>query len=147
MSMLGSGLVNVIVAVAVFSIPVFARITRASAIQLRAQEFVEAAKALGASELRVLWHHILRNSLAPVIIYATLRVATAILVGASLSFLGLGVSPPTPEWGAMISTGREYFREAPHTVIVPGGAIFVTVLSFNILGDILRDALDPRLKT
>ncbi|MBI4280250.1 MAG: ABC transporter permease [Armatimonadetes bacterium] len=145
-SVVGSGLANVMMAVGLFSVPVFARIARSSAIQLRAQEFVEAARALGAGHLRVLWHHVLRNSLAPIVVYSTLRVATAILVGASLSFLGLGVAPPTPEWGTMISTGREYFREAPHVVIFPGLAIFLTVLSVNFLGDILRDALDPRLR-
>ena len=141
---LGSGLFPVILAVATYSVPTFARLTRGSALAVSRREYVEAARAAGARDARILLRHVLANSFGPILVYATLLMGSAILTAASLSFLGVGVAPPTPEWGAMISTGRNYMRQAPHVVVAPGMAIFVTVLAFNVLGDALRDALDPR---
>jgi ABC-type dipeptide/oligopeptide/nickel transport system permease subunit len=146
-SIFGSSVANIIIALAVFSIPTFARVSRGSALTLRTLEYVQAGRALGGSALRVLVKHVLPNALAPVVVYGTLRSATAILGGASLSFLGLGVSPPTPEWGLMVSQGREIMRSAPHVMVFPGLAIFLTVLSVNLLGDVLRDVLDPKMRT
>lgn len=146
-SIFGSNYLNVIVALAFFSVPTFARIARASALSIRTLDYVQAAEALGMSHLRIMFRHILPNATAPLVVYSTLRCASAILGGAALSFLGLGVAPPTPEWGLMISQAREVLRSAPHIMLFPGLAIFLTVLSVNILGDALRDVLDPRLKT
>ncbi len=141
---LGAGLVPVIIAVAAYSVPTFARVMRGSVLSVRTREFVEAARAVGVGDATVLVRHIFLNSFAPVLVYATLLMGGAILTAAALSFLGVGVAPPTPEWGAMISTARTYMRQAPHVILGPGVAIFVTVLAFNILGDALRDALDPK---
>lgn len=143
-SILGSSLLNVIVALAIFSVPTFARLTRSTVLSIRNTEYVTAAYALGASAPRIILRHILPNTLAPVIVYATLRTATAILGGATLSFLGLGVAPPTPEWGLMVSQGRHYILSSPHIILFPGLAIFFTVLSLNLLGDALRDVIDPK---
>lgn len=145
-AILGQGLWNVMIAVGIFAIPTFARVVRGSVLQARAQDYVEAAGALGARPNRIIWRHILPNCLAPVIVMATLRMATAIVTAAGLSFLGLGAQPPTPEWGAMLSAGREYLRAAPHVATFPGLAIMTLVLAFNMTGDGLRDALDPRLQ-
>jgi ABC-type dipeptide/oligopeptide/nickel transport system permease subunit len=142
---LGPSLPNVMVAVGVRSIPSFARLTRSMVLGLKELEFVQGAHALGAGHSRVLFRHILPNSVSPLLVFSSLQVATAILLAAILSFLGLGVQPPTPEWGKMVSDGRSYLMEAPHVSLFPGLAIFVAVMGFNCLGDGLRDALDPRV--
>ena len=143
---LGSGLTNVLIAIAASFVPNFARVVRAAVMTVRDQEFVEAASAVGASDLRIITEHILPNALAPIIVQATLSVASAILFLASLSFLGLGIQPPAPEWGAMLSSARIYLRDAWHIAVFPGLAIMLTILALNIVGDGLRDALDPKLK-
>ncbi|QUH20982.1 nickel transporter permease [Alkaliphilus sp. B6464] len=143
---LGPGLKNVMIAVGIGSIPSYARIVRASVLSIRDQEFIEAARAVGASDFRIITKHILPNSMAPIIVQATLGVAGAILSAAGLSFIGLGIQPPTPEWGAMLSSGREYLRDHWHVATFPGLAIMITIFALNLLGDGLRDALDPRLK-
>lgn len=143
---LGPGVYEVMIAVGIGSIPVFARITRSSVLGVRAEVYVEAAQAVGASDWRIIGTHILPNSFAPVLVYATLQLATAILSASILSFLGLGPQPPTPEWGAMVAAGRRYMTDTPHVVLVPGFAIFIVILCFNVLGDGLRDALDPSLR-
>lgn len=146
-SVLGSSVLNIIIALAVFSVPTFARVSRGSALTLRTLDYVQAARAVGGSPMRVLLRHVLPNAWAPVVVYGTLRCATAILGGAALSFLGLGISPPTPEWGLMVSQGREIMRSAPHVMLFPGLAIFITVLAVNLLGDVLRDVMDPKTRT
>lgn len=146
-SVLGPGTSNLIVALTIWLTPAFSRLVRAAVLSLREKEFVEAARSLGAPAWRIMVRHLLMNSLSPIIVFQTLSVATSILVAAGLGFLGLGVQPPTPEWGAMVSTARHYLREAPHLILFPGLSIFVTVLSINFVGDALRDALDPRLHT
>ncbi len=145
-SVIGTGTVNVIIALAVWRIPTFARISRGSVLTLKEKEFVEAARALGANMPRIVFRHLALNSLPPILVYLSLSTATAILTAASLSFLGLGVQPPTAEWGLMVSTGRQFLRQAPHLIMIPGVAILLTVLSINFVGDALRDVLDPRLK-
>lgn len=145
-SVLGGSLTNVIIAVGIFSIPVFARIVRGSTLAARKLEYVDAVRALGASDTRIIFRHILPNILSPIIVQATLRMATAILTASGLSFLGMGAQPPTPEWGAMLSAGRNYMWDAPHVALFPGVAIVIVVLAFNIFGDGLRDALDPKMK-
>lgn len=145
-SVLGPGIISVIIAVGITSTPAFARLTRAVALTLREQDFVSAARIVGASEARILRLHIFPNSLPPLIVQASLGVGTTILTASALGFLGLGVQPPTPEWGAMLSRARTYISIAPHMVIFPGVAIALLVLGFNLLGDGLRDALDPRMK-
>ncbi len=145
-AIIGPGLENVIVAVGIFSVPLFARVTRGQILSLKEQDFIVAARMMGAQDGRIMLNHLLPNAVAPLLVLCTLRIATAILTAASLSFLGLGAQPPTPEWGAMLSDGRAYLAIAPHVATTPGLAILITVLSFNLLGDGLRDALDPRLK-
>ncbi|MGL4946789.1 MAG: nickel transporter permease [Cetobacterium sp.] len=145
-SALGPNLLNLMVAVSISSIPRYARIVRASVLSIRDQEFIEAARAIGASDARIIFRHIIPNSLAPVIVQGTLGVANAILATAGLSFIGLGIQPPAPEWGSMLSGGRQYLRYAWWVTTFPGVSIMVTILSLNLLGDGLRDALDPRLK-
>lgn len=145
-SVLGGSTRNVIIAVAVFSIPVFARIVRGSTLETRKLEYVDAVRALGASDFRIIFKHILPNVSSPIIVQATLNIATAVLTASGLSFLGLGAPPPTPEWGAMLSDGRNYLYNAPHVAFFPGVMIVAVVLAFNVLGDGLRDALDPKLK-
>ncbi|MGH2531659.1 MAG: ABC transporter permease [Thermomicrobiales bacterium] len=145
-SVLGAGVGSVILAVGVTSIPGFARLARAVALTLREQDFVAAARVVGASDRRILGVHLLPNALPPLIVQASLGVGGTILIASALGFLGLGVQPPTPEWGAMLSRGRTYISSAPHLVLCPGVAIAVLVLGFNLLGDGLRDALDPRLR-
>jgi ABC-type dipeptide/oligopeptide/nickel transport system permease subunit len=127
-------------------VPHFARLARAQALALRDLDYVEAARALGGGTARVLRAHVLRNALSPLLVFATLRIATVILTEASLSFLGLGVAPPTPTWGGMVAEGTRYLQRAPWLSLLPGLVIMVTVLAFNLLGDGLRDALDPRLR-
>lgn len=145
-AILGVGLPQVMLAVGIVSIPAYARLVRGQVLSLRVQEFVEAARALGAGTGRILVRHILPNTLAVIVIQATLQVAGAILSAAALGFLGLGAKPPEAEWGAMLSSARQYLRLAPHVVVAPGVAIMITVLGFNLLGDAIRDALDPRLR-
>ncbi|HAE91961.1 ABC transporter permease [Tissierella praeacuta] len=145
-SALGTSMINLMVAVGISSIPNYARIVRASVLSIKDQEFIEAAKAIGAKDTRIILKHILPNSMAPVIVQGTLGVAGAILSTAGLSFIGLGIQKPAPEWGAMLSSGRPFLREAWHVTTFPGIAIMITILSLNLLGDGLRDALDPRLK-
>jgi peptide/nickel transport system permease protein len=142
---LGPSLGNVMIAVGVRSVPSFARVSRSMVLSLKELEFVQGAAALGASHARVLFGHILPNSVSPLLVFSSMQVATAILLAAILSFLGLGVQPPTPEWGKMVSDGRAYLMEAPHVSLFPGLAIFIAVMGFNCLGDGLRDALDPRV--
>ena len=145
-SALGPSILNLMLAISISSVPSYARIVRASVLSIRDQEFIEAAKAIGASNTRIIFRHIIPNSLAPVIVQATLGVASAILSTAGLSFIGLGIQPPAPEWGSMLSGGRQYLRYAWWVTTFPGVAIMITILSLNLLGDGLRDALDPRLK-
>ena len=143
---LGPGLFNLMLAAGISSIPAFARIVRASILSLKEREFVEAALALGSGTNRVMFRHLLPNCLAPLIVQSTLRMATVLLTASGLSFLGLGVQPPTPEWGAMLSNARSYLIVAPHVATIPGLAIMVVVVGFNLFGDGLRDTLDPRLR-
>lgn len=143
---LGPGLVNGMVAVAIVNIPFYGRIVRATVLAVKQTEYVEAARALGVSELRLSISHVLRNCLAPIIVAVTLNVGGMITALAGLSFLGLGVQPPTSDWGSMLSSSRQYMNVAPHVAALPGLAIFLAVLGFNLLGDGLRDALDPRLR-
>ncbi|MBA4535735.1 ABC transporter permease subunit [Bacillus aquiflavi] len=145
-SVLGGSLNNVIIAVGIFSIPAFARIVRGSTLSVRKLEYIDAIKALGANDIRIIFKHVLPNISSPIIVQATLRIATAILTASGLSFLGLGAQPPTPEWGAMLSDGRSYIFDYPHVAFFPGVAIVIVVLAFNIFGDGLRDALDPKMK-
>ncbi len=146
-NVLGRGLQNALLAIAIVNIPAYARVMRASALSLKEQNYVEASRALGAGHLRILFTRILPNSLSPLIVQGTLGVAGAILNAAALSFLGLGAQPPTPEWGTMLGSERNQVFSSPHLVFFPGIAIMITVLAFNLLGDGLRDALDPRLST
>jgi peptide/nickel transport system permease protein len=143
---LGPGLVNGMIAVAVVNIPFYARIVRGTVLAVRETEYVQAARALGVSELRLALKHVLRNCLAPIIVAVTLNVGGMITALAGLSFLGLGVQPPVSDWGSMLSSSRQYINVAPHVAALPGLAIFLAVLGFNLLGDGLRDALDPRLR-
>ncbi|MFS8189095.1 ABC transporter permease [Rossellomorea marisflavi] len=144
-AVLGTSLVNVAIAISIWSIPTCARIVRGSVLSVKKQEYVQAMKSLGASDFRILVKHILPNCSAPIIVFATMRMATAILSTASLSYLGLGAQPPTPEWGAMISQGQDFMWTSPHMTIVPGIAIMLIVFAFNVVGDGLRDALDPNM--
>jgi peptide/nickel transport system permease protein len=144
-TMLGPGLINALLAIGIVSIPSYARVVRSSVLIVRETDYVSASKAIGASTVAILFRHILPNVLTPLIVQGTLGIATAILDAAALSFLGLGAQPPTPEWGSMLGAERNQVFTAPHLVFYPGLAIMLTVLSFNLLGDGLRDALDPRL--
>lgn len=145
-SVLGGSLTNVIIAVSIFSVPAFARIVRGSTLSVRQLEYVDAVRALGASDFRIIFKHILPNVMSPIIVQATLRIATAVLTASGLSFLGLGAQPPEPEWGAMLNDGRTYMNSAPHIILFPGMMIVLVVLAFNIFGDGLRDALDPKMR-
>jgi peptide/nickel transport system permease protein len=145
-AVLGPGLANLIVAAGIYSVPQFARIVRGSILSLKEKEFIEAARAAGEYDSSILFRYLLPNSLAPVIVQTTLRMATVLLTASGLSFLGLGVQPPTPEWGAMLSNARAYLITAPHVATVPGLAIMLVVMGFNLFGDGLRDSLDPRLR-
>lgn len=143
---LGGGLVNMMIALGISYIPAYCRIMRSSIYSVRDQEFIEASRAAGAGDGYIILHHIVPNCLSPMIVQATLKVGAAILLCSTLSFIGVGISPPTPEWGSMIATGREYLRTAPHLTTFPGIAIMLAVFSLNLMGDGLRDALDPKLK-
>ncbi|SHJ61270.1 ABC transporter permease subunit [Paramaledivibacter caminithermalis] len=144
-AILGPGLYNVVFAVAIFSTPMFARIVRGSTLAIKETVYVEAAKSIGTKDKRIMFKHILPGTFSGIIVYFTMRIGTSILTASSLSFLGMGAQPPTPEWGAMLSSGRDYLGVASHITFFPGMAIFVTVLAFNLLGDGLRDALDPKI--
>jgi peptide/nickel transport system permease protein len=143
---LGTNTLNLMIAVGVCSVPQFVRITRASVLTVRTQEYVEASRVIGLSEPAIIFSHILPNCLSPIIVMATLRIASAIIAASSLSFLGLGVPAPAPEWGGMLSAGRKFLRGYGYITMFPGLAIMITVLAFNMVGDGLRDALDPKLK-
>ena len=145
-STLGAGITSALIAVAVSSVPNFARVVRAATMTVRDQDYVESARAIGASTGRILTVHIFPNILAPIIVQATIGIGKSILLCASLSFLGLGIQPPVPEWGAMLSSARTFMRDYPYMVIGPGLAIMLTVMALNLFGDGLRDALDPKLK-
>lgn len=145
-AVLGPGLANLMLAAGIYSIPQFARIVRGSVLSLKEKEFIEAARAVGESDPSILFRYLLPNCMAPIIVQTTLRMATVLLTASGLSFLGLGVQPPTAEWGAMLSNARAYLITAPHVATVPGLAIMLVVMGFNLFGDGLRDSLDPRLR-
>ena len=145
-AVVGAGYFNTIIALAVNSIPHHARLLRGQILRVRTSEFVEAAQSINCSRFQIIFKHVVPNSISPLIVQSTLAVANMIVMAAALSFIGLGVQPPTPEWGAMLSGARQYIRDFPHMVIFPGLAIAITVLSLNLMGDGLRDALDPKLK-
>lgn len=145
-AIMGISEINVVIAIGVFSFPTFARVIRGTFLVLREQDFVLAARAVGAGSNRILFRHLLPNSLSPILVLSTIRLGTAILTAASLGFLGLGVKPPSPEWGTMLSEGRNYMQLAPHIAIFPGLAILITVVALNLFGDGLRDAIDPRTR-
>lgn len=145
-AILGASLQNALIAIAIINIPIFGRLVRSKVISLREEEFVLAAKAQGMKNGRIIFHHILPNSLAPIIVQTTLGFGTAILEAAALGFLGLGAQPPTPEWGKMLADSRDFIQLAPWTLIAPGVSIMLVVLGFNLIGDGLRDALDPKMK-
>jgi len=144
-SVLGPGIENALLAIAIVSIPIYARVVRVSVLSVKEQTFVSASRALGASSLHILFNRVLPNAIPPLIVQGTLGIGTAILDAAALSFIGLGAQPPTPEWGTMLGSERNQLFSAPHLVFFPGIAIMITVLAFNLLGDGLRDAIDPRL--
>ncbi|MBV9171590.1 MAG: ABC transporter permease [Chloroflexi bacterium] len=145
-AILGPGLRNAMIAIGIVYIPHYARVVRGAVLAVRGRDYVEAARALGAADRRVMLQHVLPNTLAPVIVQTTLNVGAAIIDTAGLSFLGLGTQPPTPDWGNMLAAGRNYVIDAPWIATFPGLAILVTVLAFNLMGDALRDAFDPRLR-
>ncbi|PKL79505.1 MAG: peptide ABC transporter permease [Candidatus Melainabacteria bacterium HGW-Melainabacteria-1] len=143
-AILGPGLVNAMIAIGIVNVPIYARLLRSTTLQVRNQEFIEAAHAMGASHTRIIWFHIMPNCLSPLIVQATLGIGAAILETAGLSFLGLGAQPPTPEWGTMLSQAKDFIRTAPWTLAFPGLAITLVVVAFNLMGDGLRDLIDPR---
>lgn len=144
-AILGSSMVNVVVAVSVFSVPAFARLVRGNTLVLKQMTYVEAVRSIGASDWTIVMRHILPGSISAIVVYFTMRLGTSIITAASLSFLGMGAQPPTPEWGAMLNEARADMVNAPHVALFPSLAIFLTVLAFNLLGDGLRDALDPKI--
>lgn len=143
---LGPGLINVLIALMLSMVPYYTRVIRSAILTVIGQDFIEAAKACGTPDRYIIMKHILPNAIGPVIVQATMSVGSMIIWAAAMSFLGMGIQPPTPEWGSMLSEGKDYMLYAPHLVIFPGMAIVVTALSINLMGDGLRDALDPRLK-
>jgi peptide/nickel transport system permease protein len=145
-TILGPGLQNVVIAVGVQSTPMFARMIRSTVLSVKESDYVLAARGLGANNMRILFKHVLPNCMAPMIVLGTLRIGTAIITASGLSFLGLGAQPPIPEWGAMLASGRNYLRAASWVSTIPGLAIMAVVFGFNVLGDGLRDAMDPRMK-
>ena len=144
-AILGSSMTNVVVAVAVFSVPAFARLVRGNTLVLKQMTYIESARSIGASDWTIIARHILPGTISSIVVYFTMRVGTSIITAASLSFLGMGAQPPTPEWGAMLNEARADMVNAPHVALFPSLAIFFTVLAFNLLGDGLRDALDPKI--
>jgi len=146
-TVLGTGVTSVMAAAGIFGIPSVARVVRACTLSLKEQDYIESAKAIGMPNRLIIIKHILPNVISPILVLATLNIGTAILVGSGLSFLGLGVQPPAPEWGAMLSGGRGYMQLAPYLTTIPGLAIFIVVMGFNLLGDGLRDVLDPTMRT
>ncbi len=144
-AILGNGMVNVVIAVAVFNIPKFARLVRGNTLATKNSVFVQAAKNIGAGDARILFRHILPSAIPDIIVQYSMSIGSSILTASSLSFLGMGAQPPTPEWGLLLSNGRNYMMSSWHITLFPGLAIFLTVLSFNLLGDGMRDALDPKL--
>lgn len=146
MTILGPGIYSVIIAVTIRQIPSFSRMVRSVVLSVKNYEYIEAARALGSSNARIIFKSILPNSFAPILVYSTLQIGWNILLAAILSFLGIGVPPPIPEWGRMVAEGRNFLRQAPHIATFPGIAIFLLVISFNMIGDSLRDAIDPKLK-
>ena len=146
-AVLGPGIVNALLAISVVSVPGYARVTRASVLSVKSYDFVAATRVLGGSKWRILLRRVLPNALTPIVVLATIGIAGGILEAAGLSFLGLGAQPPTPEWGTMLGTEKDQLFSSPHLVFFPGIAIVITVLGFNLLGDGLRDALDPRLNS
>ncbi|MDR7079559.1 peptide/nickel transport system permease protein [Neobacillus niacini] len=146
-AVLGPSLQNALIAIALINVPNFGRLIRSKVLSVKQEEYIMAAKAIGMSDARILFHHVLPNSLAPIIVQGTLAIATAIIEAAALGFLGMGAQPPEPEWGKMLADSRQYIIQAPWTVLFPGVAIMLTVLGFNLMGDGLRDALDPRMKS
>ncbi len=146
LAVLGPSLANVMVAIGIIFIPIFVRVTRAAGLVIAQEQYVEASRASGASGLRIMLRHVLPNAMAPLLVQTTLAISYAILSEAGLSFLGLGAQPPEPSWGSMLASGRGFMMFAPWTAFAPGMAIFIAVLGFNILGDGLRDVLDPRMK-
>ncbi|SFC22625.1 peptide/nickel transport system permease protein [Bacillus sp. OV322] len=145
-SVLGPSLRNALIAIAIINVPTFGRLLRSRVLSVKEEEYITAAKAIGMKDGRILLHHILPNSLAPIIVQGTLAIATAIIEAAALGFLGMGAQAPAPEWGKMLADSKDFIIEAPWTVIFPGLSIMLTVLGFNLMGDGLRDALDPRMK-
>ncbi|NBI29627.1 nickel transporter permease [Chengkuizengella marina] len=145
-SVLGPSLRNALIAIAIINVPNFGRLIRSKVLSIKQEEYVTAAKAIGMRDRRILFFHILPNSMAPIIVQGTLAIATAIIEAAALGFLGLGAEPPAPEWGKMLADSKNYLVQAPWTMFFPGIAIMLTVLGFNLMGDGLRDALDPRMK-
>ncbi len=145
MAIVGSGLWTAAAAVGITKMPQYVRVVRGAVLQVRRQEYVEAAHAIGASDLRAMRQHVLANVMAPIIVLATVGLGGDVLAIAGLSFLGLGAQPPVPEWGLMVSDGRNYLFDAPHIMVIPGVFLMTLVLALNLLGDGLRDALDPRL--
>nr|WP_186306619.1 ABC transporter permease [Siminovitchia fortis] len=145
-AILGPSLQNAMIAIAVINVPTFGRLLRSRVLSVKEEEYITAAKAIGMTDGRILFHHVLPNSLAPIIVQGSLSIATAIIEAAALGFLGLGAQPPTPEWGKMLADSKDFIIQAPWTVFFPGIAIMLTVLGFNLMGDGLRDALDPRMK-
>jgi glutathione transport system permease protein len=145
-AILGSGMANVIIAVSIFSIPTFARLVRGNTLALKHLTYVEAARSIGASDRTIVLRHVFPGTVSAVVVYFSMRIGTSIITAASLSFLGMGAQPPTPEWGAMLNEARSEMMTAPHVALFPAAAIFVTVLAFNLLGDGLRDALDPKIE-
>lgn len=146
-AVLGPSLQNALIAIAIVNVPSFGRLVRGKVMSLKTEEYIMAAKAQGMKDRRILFNHILPNSLAPIIVQGTLGFGTAILDAAALGFLGIGAQPPEPEWGKMLSDARQFIELAPWTVIFPGLSIMLTVLGFNLVGDGLRDVLDPRMKS
>lgn len=144
-AILGANLVNVVIAISIWTIPSCARQIRGSVLSVKKQEYITAMKSLGANDVRIIAKHILPNCLAPMIVFATMRMASTIISTAALSYLGLGAQPPSPEWGALISDGQQYMFSSPHMVIIPGIAIMLIVFAFNVVGDAMRDALDPNM--
>jgi len=144
---LGTSFFNLMLAIGIGAVPGYARVVRASILSVKEQEYIEAARSNGASDWRIITRHIIPNCMAPIIVQATMSIASAVLSAAGMSFIGLGIMPPTPEWGSMLASGRAYIRDYWYVVTFPGLAIMLTVFSINLLGDGLRDALDPRLKS